>query len=147
MPYARLLVGRMGLRWKLSTGSCVAPCWQFPTRCTTSYSFPTPCLAARCFLAVLFSSSPVDSMSGLFWWCYLAVFSSCDQSTAILSSFYFYFYWQLICLGPQSVVADFVRPLHIYNSPAVSLYERQYLIHCLISNSPCFGAIIEVTWH
>ena len=24
------------------------------------------------------------------------------------SSFYFYFYWQLICLGPQSVVADFV---------------------------------------
>ena len=42
---------------------------------------------------------------------------SCDASCRFsqrvtnpmpFSSFYFYFYWQLICLGPQSVVADFV---------------------------------------
>ena len=42
---------------------------------------------------------------------------SCDASCRFsqrvtnptpFSSFYLYFYWQLICLGPQSVVADFV---------------------------------------
>ena len=63
--YARLLAGSMGNRSKLSTGSCAAPWLQFPARCTPSSSLPTPRLAARCFLAVLFSSSLGGSTSGL----------------------------------------------------------------------------------
>ena len=44
---------------------------------------------------------------------YLSCDASCRFSQRVtnptqFSSFYFYFYWQLICLGPQSVVADFV---------------------------------------
>ena len=35
-------------------------------------------------------------------------FSQCVTNPTPFPSFYFYFYWQLICLGPQSVVADFV---------------------------------------
>ena len=35
-------------------------------------------------------------------------FSQCVTNPTPLSSFYLYFYWQLMSLGPQSVVADFV---------------------------------------
>ena len=57
LTYARLLAGSMGHRSKLSTRSCAATWFQFSARCTPSSSLPTPHLAARCFLAVLFSSS------------------------------------------------------------------------------------------
>ena len=39
------------------------------------------------------------------------MFSQCVTNPISLSSFYLYFYWQLICLGPQSVFADFVWQL------------------------------------
>ena len=35
--------------------------------------------------------------------------------------FIFYFYWQLICLGPQTVVVDFVWPFHNHDSSEASL--------------------------
>ena len=65
LTYARLLAGCMSHRSKLSTGSCAAPWCQFPARCTPSSSLPTRCLSARCFLAVRFSSSLVNSKSVL----------------------------------------------------------------------------------
>ena len=140
LTYARLLAGSMGHRWELSTGSCAAPWLQYPARCTPSSSLPTPRLAARCLLAVLFSSFLGDPYQGL----------SCDAryrysqrviNQTSLSSFSLYFNWPLICLSPQSVVVDFVWPFHIHDSPEASGYELMYLIHCMFSNYPCFGAI------
>ena len=95
-------------------------------------SLPTPCLAAMCFFAVLFSSSLVDSMSGDA----RLRFSKRMTNPTPFSPFYFYFCCQLICLGIQCFVVDFVRPFHT-DSTETSVYERLYLIHCVFSNSAC----------
>ena len=108
----------MGHRWKPSTGSCVAPWWQSPARCTPSSSLPTPCLAVTCSLAIHFSSSLGIPCQGLCGDARLR-FSQRVTNPTSFSSFYFYFYWPLICLGSQSIVSDFVWPFHIYDSRVV----------------------------
>ena len=42
----------------------------------------------------------------------------------------------MICLGPQSVVVDFVSPFHNYDSPEASVYEgRSVLLNPEIESS------------
>ena len=46
----------------------------------------------------------------------------------MLSLFDLYLDWQLICLGPQCIVVDFVWPFHIYDSTEASASENLYVI-------------------
>ena len=56
------------------------------------------------------------------------------------ASFCFYFYWQLICLRPPSVVAEFVWPFHICDSP-----EAYLLTKVSILSTVCLVVILQVS--
>ena len=107
LTYARLLAGSMGHRSKLSTGSYAAPWLQFPARCNPSSSLPTTRFAAIISWPSSFPLS-LGSPCQCLYCDARCRFSQSVTNQTPFSSFYFYFYWQLICLGPQSVVADFV---------------------------------------
>ena len=122
--YLLMLVYWLGA-WTIDERSPLDPALRhgdtfLPCRLTPSSPLPTPCLAK------VFLDRPLFRFH---WGVHVkACLMMLDRSfPAPFSSFYFHFYWQLICLGTQSVVAEFVWPFHIDDSTEASAYERLYI--------------------